>query len=67
MGAFDRGYAGNLHGWWLQVGITLCSAWAFTLFGKTSPRQMFPSLLLLLLLLVDSTIDDVDKATTKAS
>ncbi|KAG9768053.1 hypothetical protein KCU88_g7308, partial [Aureobasidium melanogenum] len=34
MGAFNRGYAQTLQGFWLQAGITLCSAWAFTLFGK---------------------------------
>ncbi|EXJ84396.1 hypothetical protein A1O3_05063 [Capronia epimyces CBS 606.96] len=33
MGAFNRGYAQSLQGSWLQAGITLCSAWAFTLFG----------------------------------
>ncbi|KAK5204079.1 hypothetical protein LTR47_008603 [Exophiala xenobiotica] len=33
MGAFNRGYAQSLHGFPLQAAITLCSAWAFTLFG----------------------------------
>ncbi|ETI21553.1 hypothetical protein G647_07900 [Cladophialophora carrionii CBS 160.54] len=33
MSAFNRGYAQSLNGFWLQAGITLCSAWAFTLFG----------------------------------
>jgi hypothetical protein len=33
MGNFNRGYATGLQGKWLQAGITLCSAWAFTLFG----------------------------------
>ncbi|KAI1622027.1 MFS transporter [Exophiala viscosa] len=33
MGAFNRGYARSLHGFQLQAAITLCSAWAFTLFG----------------------------------
>jgi hypothetical protein len=33
MGSFNRGFATGLHGKWLQAGITLCSAWAFTLFG----------------------------------
>ncbi|KIW64609.1 hypothetical protein PV04_09532 [Phialophora macrospora] len=33
MSSFNRGYAPSLNGFWLQVGITLCSAWAFTLFG----------------------------------
>ncbi|KAK4941566.1 hypothetical protein LTR10_018585 [Elasticomyces elasticus] len=33
MGAFNRGYAKSLHGFQLQAAITLCSAWAFTLFG----------------------------------
>lgn len=38
MGAFNRGYAQSLHGFPLQAAITLCSAWAFTLFGRsTSP------------------------------
>lgn len=33
MGAFNRGFASTLNGFWLQAGITLCAAWAFTLFG----------------------------------
>jgi MFS family permease len=33
MSSFHRGYAQSLNGFWLQAGITLCSAWAFTLFG----------------------------------
>ena len=43
MGTFNRGYAQKLHGLWLQVGITLCSAWAFTLFGKCpTERRSLP-------------------------
>lgn len=33
MGNFNQGYASSLQGRWLQAGITLCSAFAFTLFG----------------------------------
>ncbi|KAL6248459.1 hypothetical protein RBB50_004714 [Rhinocladiella similis] len=33
MGAFNRGYAQSLQGLPLQAAITICSAWAFTLFG----------------------------------
>ena len=36
MGAFNRGFAQSLHGSWLQAGITICSAWAFTLFGQST-------------------------------
>ncbi|OAG42939.1 hypothetical protein AYO21_02890 [Fonsecaea monophora] len=32
MSNFNRGYAGKLQGFWLQAAITLCAAWAFTLF-----------------------------------
>jgi len=34
MGSFNRGYAQSIRGFWLQACITLCSAFAFTLFGK---------------------------------
>lgn len=34
MGAFNRGYAQSLQGLPLQAAITICSAWAFTLFGE---------------------------------
>ncbi|KAF2102983.1 MFS transporter [Rhizodiscina lignyota] len=33
MGAFNRGYATSLRGFWLQGCVTLCAAFAFTLFG----------------------------------
>ena len=45
MGNFNRGYASHLEGKWLQAGITLCSAFAFTLFGSVvSPCSRFHGL-----------------------
>lgn len=41
MSNFNRGYAQSLHGFWLQAGITLCSAWAFTLFGEQFSLYLF--------------------------